>query len=147
MTILPAPASADVLLVDDDAGDELMIREALLQCRAQCRLHRVSGAEQALRFLRRGPGFEQSPRPALILLDLNMPGPTGLDALSAIRADDALRAIPVVVLSTSRAPGDVRRSYELDATAYIVKPVDFDSLASIVREIDAFLGIEPHPGA
>ncbi len=113
----------------------------------QCRLHRVSGAEQALWFLRRGPGFEQAPRPALILLDLNMPGPTGLQALDAIRADDALRAIPVVVLSTSRSPGDVRRSYELNATAYIVKPVDFDSLASIVREIDAFLGLEPPSGA
>lgn len=147
MTSRSAPVSADVLLVDDDAGDELMIREALLQCRAQCRLHRVSGAEQALWFLRRGPGFEQAPRPALILLDLNMPGPTGLQALDAIRADDALRAIPVVVLSTSRSPGDVRRSYELNATAYIVKPVDFDSLASIVREIDAFLGLEPPSGA
>lgn len=144
MTDRSAPVSADVLLVDDDAGDELMIREALLQCRARCVLHRVAGAEQALRFLRRGPGFEQAPRPALILLDLNMPGPTGLDALAAIRADQALRAIPVVVLSTSRAPGDVRRSYELSATAYIVKPTDFDSLARIAAEIDAFIGIEPH---
>jgi CheY-like chemotaxis protein len=147
MSDRPAPASANVLLVDDDAGDELMIREALAQCRAQCRLHRVSGAEQALRFLRRGPGFEQAPRPALILLDLSMPGPTGLDALAAIRADDALRAIPVVILSTSRAPDDVRRSYELSASAYIVKPVDFDSLAAVVREIDTFIGIEPPPAA
>lgn len=141
----PPPEHADVLLVDDDSGDELMIREALLQCRARCRLHRVSGGDQALQFLRREPGFADAPRPELILLDLNMPGgPTGLEALAAIKADDRLRDIPVVVLSTSRAPEDVRRSYELNVSAYIVKPGDYDAMAAIVREIDSFIGTSRH---
>jgi CheY-like chemotaxis protein len=141
----PPPEPADVLLVDDDSGDEQLIREALDQCRASCRLHRVSGGEQALEFLRRGPGFEDAPRPALILLDLNMPGRTGLEALAAIKADERLRDIPVVVLSTSRAPEDVRRSYELNVSAYIVKPGDYDSMAAIVREIDSFIGTSRRP--
>src|SRR5580704_19252898 len=141
MAARPAPTSAAVLLVDDDAGDVLMIQEALLQCRARCRLYQVPDGEQALQFLRREPGFVQAPRPALILLDLRMPGSTGLDTLAAIRADDGLRDIPVVVLSTSRSPEDVRGAYELDASAYIVKPADFDGLAAIVREIDTFIGM------
>jgi CheY-like chemotaxis protein len=142
----PVPTSAAVLLVDDDPGDVLMIREALLQCRARSRLYQVSDGDEALRFLRRGPGFAAAPRPALILLDLRMPGSPGLETLAAIRADDGLAAIPVVVLSTSRAPEDVRRAYELSASAYIVKPADFDGLASIVREIDAFIGMTGNSG-
>jgi CheY-like chemotaxis protein len=131
----------DVLLVEDDAGDALMITEALRQCKAPCRLHHVADGDAALEFLRRGAGFAQAPRPALILLDLNLPRRGGLEILAMVKADETLRPIPVIVLSSSRSPDDVQRSYELHASAYIVKPADYDGMADVIRQIDAFIGI------
>ena len=106
-----------------------------------------SAAVGALRFLRRAGEHAGAPRPGLIILDLNLPGLHGLEVLAEIKADPDLMVVPVVVLSSSRNPGDIRRSYELHANAYVVKPEDPDGFDDVIRRIDAcFIGlIEPPP--
>ena len=136
----------DVLMVEDDPGDALMVRESFAQARNN-RFHVVPDGHQALRFLRQAGEHAGAPRPGLIILDLNLPGLHGLEVLAQIKADPELMIIPVVVLSSSRHPDDIRRSYEMHANAYIVKPADFDGFDDMIKRIDAcFLGlIEPPP--
>src|ERR1700733_5202945 len=132
----------DVLLVEDDPGDALMVRESFAQASTNNRFHVVSDGAQALQFLRQVGEHARAPRPGLILLDLNLPGLHGLEVLAKIKADADLMIIPVVILSSSRNPDDIRRSYELHANAYIVKPVDFDGFDDTTRRIDAcFVGL------
>lgn len=137
----------DVLLVEDDPGDALMVRESFAQAGKNNRFHVVPDGHQALRFLRRAGEHAGAPRPGLILLDLNLPGLHGLEVLAQVKADPELMIIPVVVLSSSRHPDDIRRSYEMHANAYIIKPADFDGFDDMMKRIDAcFLGlIEPPP--
>jgi CheY-like chemotaxis protein len=137
----------DVLMVEDDPGDALMVRESFAQAGRHNRFHVVPDGHQALQFLRQAGEHAGAPRPGLILLDLNLPGLHGLDVLAQIKADPELRIIPVVILSSSRHPGDIRRSYEMHANAYIVKPTDFDGFDDMIKRIDAcFLGlIQPPP--
>jgi two-component system response regulator len=137
----PAPSPVHILLVEDDPGDALMITEALRQAKAPGELHRVADGDEALAFLGRRDAFAQAPRPDLILLDLNLPRRGGLEILAELKADPRLRLIPVIVLSSSRAPEDIQRSYELHASAYIVKPADYDGMADVIRQVDAFVGI------
>ena len=125
-------------MVEDDPGDVLLIREAFADNRLRNRLHAVGDGVEALRFLRREGPFTAAPRPGLILLDLNLPRKDGREVLAELKGDDALRRIPVVVLSTSRLEEDVVRSYELCANAYVPKPVDFDRFTEVVRRIDEF---------
>jgi len=127
-----------VLLVEDDPGDVLITQEALSAGHVRSTVHVVGDGEKALRFLRRQQEFEQVPRPDLILLDLNLPKVNGHEVLQDVKADADLRRIPIVVLSTSRAPEDVLRSYDLHANAYVSKPVDFDSFVDAVTQIDDF---------
>jgi CheY-like chemotaxis protein len=134
--------SVDVLLVDDDPGDALMVRESFAHNRRNGRFHVVTDGSQALRFLRHTGEFADAPRPGLILLDLNLPGLHGLEVLAEIKTNPALMVIPVVILSSSRHPDDVQRSYAMHANAYIVKPADFDGFEDVVKRIDAcFLGL------
>jgi CheY-like chemotaxis protein len=128
----------EVLLVEDDPGDVLMIREAFAENKLNNRLHVVSDGVEALDFLRRGDGHAGAPRPDLILLDLNLPRKDGREVLADVKSDPALRAIPVVVLTTSEAEEDILRSYDLHANAYVTKPVDFERFISVVRQIDHF---------
>ncbi|SDC11665.1 response regulator [Actinokineospora iranica] len=128
----------DVLLVEDDDGDVLMTREAFEHYKIRNQLHVVSDGEQAVQFLRREGQYADAPRPDLILLDLNLPRFDGRQVLAEIKADPALRLIPVVVLTTSEAEEDILRSYELHANAYVTKPVDFDRFIEIIRKIDEF---------
>jgi CheY-like chemotaxis protein len=129
---------ANVLLVEDDAGDALLVREALDRGHdAGHRCHLVGDGDAALRFARQSGEFADAPRPRLILLDLNLPGLSGLEVLGSLKSDDELRTIPVVVLSSSRHPADVSRSYRLHANAYIVKPVDLDDFVSMIAAVDA----------
>ena len=130
--------AVDVLLVEDDAGDVLITRDAFERHNSCNPLHVVSDGEEAIRFLRRSQPFTQAPRPALILLDLNLPTLSGLDVLAEIKGDEDLRTIPVVMLSTSRAEQDIYASYSLHANAYIAKPVDFDQFSVAMQQIDAF---------
>jgi CheY-like chemotaxis protein len=137
MTV-PAPTPIDVLLVEDDAGDELMTREAFEDNKIGNTLHVVRDGEEALDFLyRRGPHAD-APRPDLILLDLNLPKYDGRQVLERIKSDPDLTHIPVVVLTTSAAEEDILRSYKLHANAYVTKPVDLDQFIAAVRQIDDF---------
>jgi CheY-like chemotaxis protein len=128
----------DVLLVEDDPGDTLMIKEAFEDNKVRNRLNCVADGVEALAFLRREGEFAEAPRPDLILLDLNLPRKDGREVLEEIKADPELRTIPVVVLTTSEAEEDILRSYSLHANAYVTKPVDFERFIAVVRQIDEF---------
>jgi CheY-like chemotaxis protein len=128
----------EVLLVEDDPGDVLMTREAFEDNKVRNTLHVVSDGVEALAFLRREGSYTDAPRPDLILLDLNLPRKDGREVLEEIKADEDLRRIPVVVLTTSEAEEDVLRSYHLHANAYVTKPVDFEQFINVVRHIDEF---------
>ncbi len=128
----------DVLLVDDDPGDTLMIREAFEHNKVKNSLECVTDGVQAMQYLRREGEYENAPRPDLILLDLNLPRKDGREVLAEIKGDPQLATIPVVVLTTSHAEEDVLRSYQLHANAYVTKPVDFERFIEVVRQIDEF---------
>lgn len=127
-----------VLLVDDDPGDVLLIREAFVDHKVGNGLSVVSDGVEAMEFLRRQGRFADAPRPDLVLLDLNLPRKNGQEVLEEIKGDPSLATIPVVVLTTSEAEEDVLRSYQLHANAYITKPVDFERFSAIVHQIDEF---------
>jgi CheY-like chemotaxis protein len=129
-----------VLLVDDDEGDLLMIREALDLSTSEHQIHVVNDGEEALQFLRREGSYDDVPRPDLVLLDLNMPRMDGRQVLAAVKADAELRTIPIIILTTSRAPADIVSSYELHANAYVTKPMNLDDLTAVVQGIDDFFG-------
>ena len=115
-----------------------LTREALKEGRVANRLSVVSDGVEALSFLRREGPFVDAPRPDLILLDLNLPRMDGREVLGAVKSDPALKRIPIVVLTTSKAEEDVLRSYSLHANCYITKPVDLDQFIGVVRSIDEF---------
>jgi CheY-like chemotaxis protein len=128
----------DVLVVEDDAGDTLMIREAFDHNKVHNSLAAVTDGVEAMRYLRKEGEYADAPRPDLILLDLNLPRMDGREVLAEIKQDESLAMIPVVVLTTSAAEEDVLRSYKLHANAYVTKPVDFDRFIEVVRQIDDF---------
>ncbi|GAB6938437.1 response regulator [Isoptericola variabilis] len=131
-------AGIEVLLVEDDPGDVLMTREAFEEHKVANRLSVVADGVSAMAFLRKEGEHAQAPTPDLILLDLNLPRMDGREVLAAVKADERLKHIPVVVLTTSEAEEDVLRSYSLHANAYVTKPVDFDRFIQVVRQIDDF---------
>ncbi|MEU2199332.1 response regulator [Isoptericola sp. NPDC019482] len=131
-------AGIEVLLVEDDPGDVLMTREAFDEHKVANRLSVVADGVSAMAFLRKEGEHAQAPTPDLILLDLNLPRMDGREVLAAVKADERLKHIPVVVLTTSEAEEDVLRSYSLHANAYVTKPVDFDRFIQVVRQIDDF---------
>jgi CheY-like chemotaxis protein len=139
-----------VLLVEDDPGDVLLIREAFSEQKVGNILSVVSDGMQAIEYVRGEGDFAERERPDLILLDLNLPRKSGTEVLAEIKADPELATIPVIVLTTSEAEEDVLHSYQAHANAYITKPVDFDRFRQIVHKIDDFfIGIvklPPHPG-
>jgi CheY-like chemotaxis protein len=127
-----------ILLVEDDAGDVLITKEALSASKVVNELHVVDNGEEAMSFLRRQDGYADAPVPDLVLLDLNLPRMDGREVLAAVKGDDDLRRIPIVVLTTSEAEEDILRSYDLHANAYVTKPVDFDRFMQVVKQIDEF---------
>jgi len=130
-------SSIEVLLVEDDPGDVLMVREALSD-QGLSRLTSVRDGVDALRFLRKEGEFSSVERPDLILLDLNLPRKDGREVLAEVKGDEDLCSIPVVVLTTSRAEEDVVSSYQLHANAYVTKPVDFEQFINVTRRIESF---------
>jgi two-component system response regulator len=134
----PGASPIDVLLVEDDPGDELMTREAFEDNKIGNTLHVVRDGEEALDFLYRRGEHTDAPEPDLILLDLNLPKYDGRQVLEKIKSDPELSHIPVVVLTTSAAEEDILRSYRLHANAYVTKPVDLDQFIAAVRQIDDF---------
>lgn len=128
----------DILLVEDDPGDELITREAFADNKIKNTLHVARDGQEGLDFLYRRGVHANAPTPDLILLDLNLPKYDGRQLLEAIKSDADLCHIPVVVLTTSSAEEDILRSYKLHANAYVTKPVDLDQFMKAVREIDEF---------
>ncbi|MER5550560.1 response regulator [Streptomyces sp. NPDC002793] len=128
----------EVLLVEDDPGDELMTREAFEDNKIRNTLHVVRDGQEALDFLYRQGEYGDAPRPDLVLLDLNLPKYDGRQVLERIKTDPELALIPVVVLTTSSAEEDILRSYKLHANAYVTKPVDLEQFIGAVRQIDDF---------
>jgi len=124
----------EVLLAEDDAGDAMLVEEAFASRGLGHRLHIVGDGVDALAYLR-DPSRD---RPDLIILDLNMPRMGGRETLSVIKEDRNLRTIPIVVLTTSQAPEDVRASYQLHANAYVCKPQTLDAFVKAVQSIDDF---------
>ncbi|HEV8050551.1 MAG TPA: response regulator [Thermoplasmata archaeon] len=127
-----------VLVVDDSPADVRLIQEAMRASSIQHDLNVVWDGEQAIAYLRRSAPFSSAPRPQLILLDLNMPRKDGRAVLREIKADEELRKIPVVVLSSSGSPDDIAGSYDAHANCYLRKPVDFDQFRGLVRQIETF---------
>jgi CheY-like chemotaxis protein len=130
-----------ILCVDDDRDDQLLAELAHRESGVENPIAFVSSGPEALEYLRatgRYTGRSGEPRPAIVLLDLNMPGMDGLETLGRIRADADLRAIPVIILTTSSSAEDIRRSYEAGANAYVVKPASFSSLTELVRRLCLF---------
>lgn len=128
----------DILLVEDSATDAELTLEALKQGKLENTVHHVPDGVEALAYLRREGKYSDAVRPDLILLDLNMPKLDGREVLKQIRADEELKIIPVVVLTTSSHDKDVIEAYGLAANNYIVKPVDLNSFFEVVREISNF---------
>jgi two-component system response regulator len=134
----PQIRPAEVLLVEDDPGDEMMTREAFEDNKIGNSLHVVRDGLEALDFLYKRGAYEGAPTPDLILLDLNLPKYDGRQVLEKVKSDADLAMIPVVVLTTSAAEEDILRSYKLHANAYVTKPVDLDQFMAAIRQIDDF---------
>jgi two-component system, chemotaxis family, response regulator Rcp1 len=128
----------EVLLVEDNPGDVRLTQEALKDGRVMVNLTVASDGVEAMDVLnKRGP-HASSARPDLILLDLNLPRKNGREVLEEIKADEDLKRIPVIVMTTSKAEQDIHRVYNLNANCYITKPVDLDEFLNVVRSIEDF---------
>ena len=137
----PYPKPVTLLLAEDDPDDLLLARQALEKSRLASDLRCVEDGEELLDYLRRRGKYadpKQSPRPGLILLDLNMPRKDGREALREIKNDPKLRAIPIVVLTTSKSDEDVARTYNLGVNSYITKPARFSALVEVMQAIGKY---------
>ncbi len=128
----------EILLVEDSPSDQLLARSALAEARLTSNLNIVSAGVQALAYLRAEGRYEAALRPDLILLDLNLPRKDGREVLAEIKANDDLKSIPIVVLTTSESAQDIKRSYELHANCYITKPVDFADFKQAIQSMQDF---------
>jgi two-component system, chemotaxis family, response regulator Rcp1 len=128
----------DVLLVEDSPGDVRLTREAFREANPAVRMHVASDGIEAMAFLRQEGVNAEAPRPDFILLDLNLPKMDGREVLALIKDDDSLRTIPTIILTTSEADADILHSYELNANAYLRKPVTLEAFEALVRSINDF---------
>jgi CheY-like chemotaxis protein len=130
-----------ILYADDDADDQLLVKEALEESRLLNDLHFVNDGEELMDYLHRRGDFAdpaRSPRPGLILLDLNMPRKNGREALAEIKGDPELRRIPIIVLTTSKAEEDIYRSYDLGVNSFISKPVTFSGMTAVMKALGTY---------
>lgn len=136
-----ARSQVPILIADDDIDDCEMIKEALQESRLLNALHFVNNGEELMDYLHHKAKFEDRkkyPLPGLILLDLNMPKKDGREALKEIKLDPKLRQIPIVVFTTSQAEEDVFRTYNLGVNSFVTKPVAFDALVQIMKELSRY---------
>jgi len=132
------PITAEVLLVEDNAGDIRLLQEAFKEAGVKCNLHITRNGEEAMAFLHHEGEYANSPRPSIILLDLNLPRKDGREVLAEIKHEQRLLRIPVVVLSTSTNVEDIQGAYGLHANCYIPKPADLASLIGLGQIIERF---------
>jgi two-component system, chemotaxis family, response regulator Rcp1 len=132
------PKRAEILLVEDSPTDVLMTQEAIEQAKLLINLHVVEDGVEAIAFLRKTGPYGNAPRPDLILLDWNLPRKDGREVLTEVKADADLKAIPIVVLTTSQAERDILTAYGLHANCYITKPVNFKNFTRVIHEIGNF---------
>ena len=133
---LDSKQAISILVADDDADDRMMIQDAFTESRLSNPLYFVEDGEELMDYLYQRGKFSDpalSPRPGIILLDLNMPRKDGREALKEIRADETLRRIPIVILTTSKAEEDIYRTYDMGVNSYITKPVTFVSLVDLMK--------------
>jgi CheY-like chemotaxis protein len=128
----------NILLVEDNPGDALLVRESMRDLKLRNRLHHVGDGDEAMRFLKRQGEHAGAARPDLILLDLNLPGMSGREVLGAIKNDPALDVIPIVVMTSSSAERDIVESYEIGANCYVTKPLDLDQFMHVVQSVECF---------
>lgn len=134
-------SKVNILIAEDDDDDYLLIQEALTDAHVINPHFRVTNGEELILFLKRQPPYEKyknTPLPAIILLDLNMPKVDGRQALEQIRKDPSLRRLPVVILTTSKSQEDIISSYEIGANCYIRKPIDFSELIQVIKAFKKF---------
>lgn len=143
------PRPIDILLVEDNAADVRLTQEVLMDSKIHNNLLVANDGAEALQCLRQQGKFKGSPRPDLILLDLNLPVKDGREVLAQIKSDPELKTIPVVILTTSKAEEDIVRTYNLHANCYINKPVDLEQFVTVVNYIEDFwlaiVKLPPHP--
>lgn len=130
--------SFDILVVEDNRADVVLLKKALEEEETDCCLHVAINGDEALAFLYQQAPFADVPRPAIILLDLNLPGRDGREVLKEIKTNEALRSIPVVILSSSRSDVDVCECYDLHANAFMTKAANFDELLKLVRRFSDY---------
>jgi len=135
-----------LLLVEDNGADARLVKEAFRESNIVEDISVVGDGEEAMMFLHRTNGYQDAPRPSLVLLDLNLPRKDGRQVLSEINSDRDLKRIPVIILTSSRAEEDIRTSYELGANCFITKPLDFAEFTDITRLLAEFwLGVVKLP--
>lgn len=127
-----------ILLLEDEPADAHLVRISLKEARVHCQLHHLLDGREGMDFLHRKPPYQEAPRPDLILLDLNMPRMNGREFLAAVKAEEALCDIPVVVLTTSEVERDVEASYKHGASGYITKPVDIQQFAAAIAQLSDY---------
>ncbi|MBL7776777.1 MAG: response regulator [Chitinophagales bacterium] len=127
-----------ILLVEDNPGDIRLTQEALKESNLDIHLDVVSDGEQAVDFLTHKGKYADAVRPSIILLDLNLPKKNGIEVLREIKFNDVLKKIPVIVLTTSDADHDISKAYGLHANCYILKPVDFDDFAKVIKLVEVY---------
>jgi chemotaxis family two-component system response regulator Rcp1 len=132
--------SLEILLVEDNEGDVEMTRRAVADMKPKCAVSVANDGMEALDFLRKRGRFADAPTPHLILLDVNMPRMDGKKFLEIVKDDPGLRAIPVIMLTSSQSPNDIRECYERQASCYVVKPFDGLEFAEAVRQVAGFWG-------
>ena len=130
--------SIDILLVEDNPGDVRLTKEAFNKCNLHNNLFVVKDGIEAMSFLRQVAKYADAPTPGMIFLDLNLPKKDGREVLEEIKADENLKKIPVVILTTSQAEEDILKAYNLHANCFITKPVGFEQFSKIVSAIDNF---------
>lgn len=127
-----------ILLVEDNPGDIRLTQEALKESNMDIHLDVVSDGEQAIDFLMKKGKYTEAVRPHIILLDLNLPKKNGIEILKEVKVHESLKKIPIIVLTTSDADHDISKAYSLNANCYILKPVDFDDFAKVIRLVETF---------
>ena len=128
----------EILMVEDNPADARLTKEAFKDAKVLNSMHVVADGEEAMMFLKRAGKYSESPRPDLVLLDLNLPKKDGREVLAEIKKDPELKRIPVVILTTSEDEKDIFRAYDLHANAYVKKPVDLDQFMKIVEAVEDF---------